>query len=81
MPPHLKAITIDERLKPASYIIGRACKWGLTPNAQINNINKWNIVPEQEKQRFMPKEHRFDEYFIGQKLEYYINIGINVSKF
>ncbi len=49
--------------------------------AQINNIDKWNIVPEQEKQSFMPKEQGFDEYFIDQKLKYHINFGINVSKF
>lgn len=82
MPLPLEAITIAERLKPAGYISSHIGKWGLTPNAQNSstltiNLKKLNVVTEEEKQRFMPKEQGFDDYFTGQKRKYYINFDLN----
>ena len=88
MPLPLDAVTIAERLKPAGYISGQVGKWHLEPNALCLNwasshlpdqkpkAVKRVVIPEAQRQRFMPKAHGFDDYFTGEINQYFANFDL-----
>ena len=94
MPLPLAAVTIAERLKPTGYTSGQIGKWHLEPNAlclkwaathlpdQKPNAAKRVVIPEAQRQRFMPKAQGFDDYFTGEINQYFANFdltGANVA--
>lgn len=87
MPLPLATVTIAERLKPAGYVSGHVGKWHLEPNPLTLAWGAKNLpnqkptagritIPEQQRQRFMPKAHGFDDYFSGEMNRYYSNYDL-----
>ncbi len=88
MPLPLDSVTMAERLKPAGYTSGQIGKWHLEPNAlclkwaatnlpeQKPNAAKRVVIPEAQRQRFMPKAQGFDDYFTGEINSYFANFDL-----
>jgi len=88
LPLPLDAVTIAERLKPAGYTSGQIGKWHLEPNAlslnwaavhlpdQKPNTAKRIVIPEAQRQRFMPAAQGFDDYFTGEMNQYFSNYDL-----
>lgn len=88
MPLPLESVTIAERLKPAGYTSCQIGKWHLEPNAlclkwaaahlpdQKPNAAKRVVIPEAQRQRFMPKAQGFDDYFTGEINQYFANFDL-----
>jgi arylsulfatase A-like enzyme len=88
LPPPLESVTLAERLKPAGYISGQIGKWHLEPNAlclkwaatqlpdQTPNAAKRVVIPEAQRQRFMPQAQGFDDYFTGEINAYFANFDL-----
>ena len=88
LPLPLAAVTIAERLKPAGYTSGQIGKWHLEPNAlclkwaaihlpdQKPNAAKRVVIPDAQRQRFMPKAQGFDDYFTGEINQYFANFAL-----
>lgn len=90
MPLPLAAVTIPERLKAAGYTSGQVGKWHLEPNALSVKWAAENlpapapkakaggrvVIPEEHRQRFMPRAQGFDEYFCGEINRYFANFDL-----
>jgi arylsulfatase A-like enzyme len=88
LPLPLAALTIAERLKPAGYTSGHVGKWHLEPNAlcrawaavnlpdQKPNAAGRVVIPEPQRQRFMPAAQGFDQYFTGEQSRYFANYDL-----
>ncbi len=88
MPLPLTAVTIPERLKSVGYTSGQIGKWHLEPNAlsldwaaenlpdQKPNAAKRVVIPEAQRQRYLPEAQGFDEYFCGEMNRYYANFDL-----
>lgn len=88
VPLPLAAVTIAERLKSAGYTSGHVGKWHLEPNALSRKWAETNlpahaastpgrlIIPESDRQRYMPAAQGFDDYFSGEMNRYYANYDL-----
>jgi hypothetical protein len=89
MPLPLEAVTLPKRLKSAGYVSGQVGKWHLEPNAlslawaeknlppQKKDAAGRIVIPEAQRQQFMPKAQGFDEYFCGEMKRYFSNFNLN----
>lgn len=88
MPLPLEAVTLPERLHAGGYLSGQVGKWHLDPNPlslrwaavhlpnQKANAAKRVVIPDAQRQRFMPKARGFDDYFCGEIDRYFANYDL-----